>query len=39
MNRNIIVTFLGPDGSGKTTLINTIAADLKKKKFFVNTCT
>ena len=34
MNRNIIVTFLGPDGSGKTTLINTIAADLKKKKIF-----
>jgi len=32
MNKNIIITFLGPDGSGKTTLINSIAADLKKKK-------
>ena len=32
MNKNFIITFLGPDGSGKSTTINYLIKHFKKKK-------
>ena len=35
MKKNLIITFLGPDGSGKSTSINYLIEYFKKKKKYI----